>query len=94
MEIHGRKLTPLTERLYLLALEEKMTIPLGRALYATNRHYNGDLYRKGFTSYDADPDDEDYVRSRDIGLMLATKSLTAAQWLSHWVGGGSLRKLS
>lgn len=82
---YPERTTPLIRRLHALAKRHRLTIALGRALYATSRHYN-----EGRAHH---PSGRSLSWREDLALMKRCRPLTAATWLSHWCAGGSLKAL-
>lgn len=64
-----------------IAIQEKLTCPEGRALYACNRVQNGGLRWIYETSYSP------------LSSMKHARESTAKRWLDHWNSGGSIRSL-
>ena len=65
-----------------IAIQEKLTCPEGRALYACNRVQNGGLCWTYETSYSP------------LSSMKHARESTAKRWLDHWNSGGSIRSIS
>jgi len=72
------RMTRVTARLHGLALGARLPDALGRALAATNRHYNDG--GRG--------DDEG-----EVAYMRSVRPETARRWREHWLAGGSLKSL-
>lgn len=78
--------TALTRTFFDVCKRLGLSCPMGRALYATNRVYNGGIHSPvhaegGFDS----PGVEKFLRS--------IRYATARRWLHHWNTGGSLKGL-
>lgn len=79
-KVAGRQMPPYFDEYLEVARELKLSCPIGRAIYACNRHQN-----EG--SFSSDPC---YGKSlRDFLPRIRLK--TAKQWLQHWRNGGHIR---
>jgi hypothetical protein len=82
VRVDGRQLPKRCVELYDLARKEKLTHPLGRALYAINRLSNG-----------AWPYIGPFVRMDPLNHMKRTQEKTAIKWREHWRKGGRIKSL-
>lgn len=71
------------EEYLTLALAERLSYPVGRALYACNRQQSGGMkhwdYHTGYSAAET---------------MRRCKVSTAKRWIRHWGRGGSIRCIS
>lgn len=68
------------DRYYRIAVKAGLPSPIGRALYACNRHQNGWPF-------------DGFARIEPDYLMRRAKAQTADRWYDHWMAGGSIKSL-
>jgi len=87
-EVDSRQLNMRVVELYTIARKLNLSYPLGRALYAVNRLYNGWPWVYPGPNFEFRPH-----HLSPLDLMRRTRESTAKRWREHWARGGGLQTI-